>query len=418
MRDLDRTIDDLIDQYSRRQISRRDFFRRAGQIGIGATGAAWLLAACGGSSSSSSSSSAATSGTPVKGGTLREGYNRDVSPIDPVGTTWWDAGLFPVTHETLVTADADGKFIPLMADSWETSADGLTWTFHLRPGLKFHSGAACDANVVAQALTIISKQGVNAGFWVPAKSVTASDSTTVTINLAHPYADLPFVLNTGYSAIFNPAEREKLGSAYGTKGVDGTGPFELVELIPGSHSTYKQWPAYPGAGKSRLLLEQGQGLPVGIQFVVLAEPASRAQELLSKNVDALLGPAPRTFDAAGRTRHRDGRVPGVGYVPARPQLRQHRAGFRQARGRQAISMAIDRDAICKTIFFGKAVPAYTLVPPAFPWYVKDSSRTPIRTTPRRPRAMLAAAGHPTSHSRHHGDGEDRADDRSVDAGHA
>ena len=394
MRDLDRTIDDLIDQYSRRQISRRDFFRRAGQIGIGATGAAWLLAACGGSSSSSSSSSAATSGTPVKGGTLREGYNRDVSPIDPVGTTWWDAGLFPVTHETLVTADADGKFIPLMADSWETSADGLTWTFHLRPGLKFHSGAACDANVVAQALTIISKQGVNAGFWVPAKSITASDSTTVVISLQHPYADLPFVLNTGYSAIFNPAERKKLGSGYGTKGEDGSGPFTLVELIPGSHSTYKKWPDYPGAGKSDFFSNKGPAYLDGIQFVVLAEPASRAQELLSKNVDALLGPAPQDFS----TLQQNADIATVefqewGMYQLGLNFKNTAQGFDKPEVRQAISMAIDRDAICKTIFFGKAVPAYTLVPPAFPWYV-DSVKDAHPYDPEKAKSMLKAAGHP------------------------
>lgn len=395
MTDLDRTIDGLIDQYARHQISRRDFFKRAAQVGVGASGAAWLLAACGGSSSSSSPSSGASSSVAaVKGGTLREGYNRDVSPIDPVGTTWWDAGLFPVTHETLLTADADGKFIPLMAESWETSSDGLTWTFHLRPDLKFHSGAACDANAVAEALTIISQQGVNAGFWVPAKSITATDPTTVTIDLKHPYADLPFVLNTGYSAIFNPAERKKLDSGYGTKGEDGSGPFTLVELIPGSHSTYKRWADYPGAGSSDFFANKGAPYLDGIEFVVLAEPASRAQELVSKNVDALLGPAPQDF----ATLQQNQDIATVefqewGMYQLGLNFKNTEQGFDKTEVRQAISMAIDRDAICKTIFFGKAVPAYTLVPPAFPWYVKSVEDT-LPYDPEKAKSMLATAGHP------------------------
>ena len=68
-------------------------------------------------------------------------------------------------------------------------------------------------------------------------------------------------------------------------------------------------------------------------------------------------------------------------------------GFDKPEVRQAISMAIDRDAICKTIFFGKAVPAYTLVPPAFPWYV-DSVKDAHPYDPEKAKSMLAAAGHP------------------------
>ena len=119
MHDLDQTIDHLVGEYSSRQISRRDFFRRAAQVGVGASGAATILSAIAASPALAADAGAAA----VKGGILREGYNRDVSPLDPVGTTWWDAGLFPVTQETLVTADASGKFIPLLAQSWETSAE-------------------------------------------------------------------------------------------------------------------------------------------------------------------------------------------------------------------------------------------------------------------------------------------------------
>ena len=133
MRDLDRTIDELIDQYSRRQISRRDFFRRAAQVRHRRHGRSVAAGGMRGIQLERFVQQRANIRRPGGRGTLREGYNRDVSPIDPVGTTWWDAGLFPVTHETLVTADADGNFIPLMADSWETSADGLTWTFPPAP---------------------------------------------------------------------------------------------------------------------------------------------------------------------------------------------------------------------------------------------------------------------------------------------
>jgi peptide/nickel transport system substrate-binding protein len=393
MNEPGRTIDELVELYTRQQITRRDFFRRSAMVGLTATGAASVLAACG-SGSSKSSSAPQSSVAPVIGGTLREGYNRDVSPIDPVGTVWWDAGLFPVTHETLLTADASGTFVPLLAERWETSADGLTWTFFLRSGLKFQSGAVCDAAAVAEALTIISKQGVNAGFWTPVNKITATDATTVTMTLDHPYADLPFVINTGYSAIYNPPVRKQLGSGYGTKGVDGTGPFQLVELVPGSHSTYKRWDAYPGAGTSDFFNNKGKAYLDGIEFVVLLEPASRAQELLANSVDALLGPAPQDFE----TLKANANIATVefqewGMYQLGLNFAKTSAGLDKPEVRQAISMAIDRDAICKTIFFDRAVPVYTLVPPAFPWY--DKSVEDLHPyDPEKAKSLLASAGFP------------------------
>ncbi|MDX6619917.1 MAG: peptide/nickel transport system substrate-binding protein [Gaiellales bacterium] len=391
MSDADLTIDQLVDQYSHQQISRRDFFRRAALIGVTATGAASLLATVGSRTAQANPTQASA---PVKGGTLREGYNRDVAPIDPVGTTWWDAGLFPVTHETLLTADAKGKFVPLLAQNWTTSKDGRTWKFQLRPGLKFQSGAPCDAKAVAAALAIIAKQGVNAGFWSPMKSVKATGKTTVTITLAHPYADLPYVINTGYSAIFNPAVRKKLKSGYGSKGVDGTGPFSLVELVPGSHSSFKRWEGYPGAGSAKFFKNKGPAYLDGIQFVVLPEPASRAQELLSNNIDALLGPAPQDFaNLKANSDIATFELQEWGMYQLGLDFANAKAGFDKAPVRQAISMAIDRDAICKTIFFGKAVPVYTLVPPAFPWYVKATEKA-HPYDPEKAKSMLATAGHP------------------------
>ena len=94
---------------------------------------------------------------PVVGGILREGYDRDVSRLDPVNTTWWDASLFPAVHETVVTQDVEGNFIPMLAESWEASADGTEITFKIRDGLTFQSGAPCDAAAVATALNVVRK---------------------------------------------------------------------------------------------------------------------------------------------------------------------------------------------------------------------------------------------------------------------
>ena len=142
------SVENLVDEYVGRRISRRDFFLRSAALGISMSAAGSLLAACGGGSEEATAppppaqtgatEAATTEGAaPVVGGILREGYDRDVSRLDPVNTTWWDASLFPAVHETVVTQDVEGNFIPMLAESWEASADGTEITFKIRDGLTF-----------------------------------------------------------------------------------------------------------------------------------------------------------------------------------------------------------------------------------------------------------------------------------------
>ncbi len=296
MRDLDRTIDDLIDQYSRRQISRRDFFRRAGQIGIGATGAAWLLAACGGSSSSSSSSSAATSGTPVKGGNAPRG-------VQPRRVADRSSGHHLVGRRSVPGHPRDAghrrRRWQIHPSDGRQLGDFSGWPHvDVPPTPRAQVPQRCRLRRQRRRPGAHDYLKAGSQRWVLGAGQVhhRPDSTTVIITLQHPYADLPFVLNTGYSAIFNPAERKKLGVGVRHQGrATAAGRSQLVELVPGSHSTYKKWPDYPGAGKRDFFSNKGPAYLDGIQFVVLAEPASRAQELLSKNVDALLGLPPQDF---------------------------------------------------------------------------------------------------------------------------
>ena len=304
--------DALLDAYVKGRLDRRQFFKHLAALGLSASAAASLLAACGGGGLRSGAVdgkqqygpdgrlvgvATTATGTPVRGGILREGYNRDVSRVDPVNTVWNDASLWPVTHETLLTQNPSNKFIPVMAESWEISSDGLQWTFKIRDGLNFQGGAPCDAAACAAAMEFFRdpKTGTNAGFWTPVKSISAESGNVVKVAMAHPYADFPYVLNNGYSAIFNPPTRQKLGDSYGVKATDGTGPFKLTEFVPGSHCTVARWDGYPDP-VTPLFTNPGQPYLDGIRWDVLLEPATRAQELESGQVDAILDPAPQDVD--------------------------------------------------------------------------------------------------------------------------
>lgn len=382
----DHSVETLIAQYEDHEIDRRAFFKRAAALGVSMSVAGAVLAGA------RTKIAAAAAGAKT-GGTLREGYDRDVSRMDPVNTTWWDPGLYPATHETLVATDANNKFVPMLAESWSTSSDGLTWTFTLRNGLRFQSGAPCDATAVAAAMRLFAdpKNGVNAGFWAPIKSITAVGKRTVKVTLKHPYADFPFVLNNGYSAIMNVKTRARLKDKYGVTKTDGTGPFELTSFVPGSHANVKRWKGYPGsivpffANKKQPYLD-------GISWQVLLDPATRAKEIEAGNIDTLRNPAPQDVPrlqgnsdlAVMEFQEPSLYMFGVNFKHAE-------LGFDDLRVRQAFSHAIDRNAIAKTVFFGKADPAYTLVPSKWVYYDKRVE-TYGTYDPKKSAALLDAAG--------------------------
>jgi peptide/nickel transport system substrate-binding protein len=388
-RDQD-SVEGLIGQYVERRIDRRAFFRRAGALGISLGAAGTLLAACGGgeeeaapppppaeTGGETAAPPAATTApptteeaaTPTPGGTLLEGYDRDVSRQDPVNQAWWDASGYPVQHETVLCRDPDNAFVPMLAEGWEVSEDGLTWTITIRDGLTFHSGAPCDATAVAACFDEFRDpaKGINAGFWTPVKSV-AAEGNTVVVTMANPYADFVFVLDNGYSAIYNKATRDQLGDQYGVKGTDGTGPFVFGEFVPGSHGSVTRFDGYPGSG-APFVTNAGPAYLDGIRWVVLTEPATRAQELEAGNIDALHAPA---FQDVERLKGNGDlaviEFPEMSLYQLGLNFKETALGFDKVEVRQGISYAIDRQAIVDSVFFGLGVPAYTIVNPAWPYY--------------------------------------------------
>ena len=368
-KDPSQELEGIIDAYAHRRISRRDLLKRAAALGLSMPAISLILAAC---NTSSSTTGGAT--TPKSGGILREGYDRDVNRPDPLDTPWWDATLFPALHEVLVATDPTGKPVPMIAESWTVSTDGLTWQFKIRDNLKFQSGAACDAAAVAASLNPFrdpSSGTPNAPFWSPVTAITAEAGNIVQMKLSHPYADLLNVIPTGYAAIYNKAFRDHLGDKYGPNGTDGTGPFTLKEFVPGSHVLVNRWEQYPGS-ITPFIQQKGKAYLDGIRWEVLLEPATRAQELEAGNIDALHAPAPQDVE---RLQANSDLVvierSELGLYQMGINFKRTDIGFGDVRVRQAINHAIDRKAIAKAIFFGHAKPCYTLVTPADPYY--DSS---------------------------------------------
>src|SRR5271165_2903575 len=125
-------LTNLMSTYKSTGISRREFLRNALILGMSLPAATSFLA----NASPAFAKASGQSTTPVKGGTFTEGYDRDFSPVEPISPGWDDPSLVAV-YEYPVIRDPSGKAVPMVAESWTVSDDGLTWTFKVRDGLKF-----------------------------------------------------------------------------------------------------------------------------------------------------------------------------------------------------------------------------------------------------------------------------------------
>ena len=345
-------LNDLMATYQSTGISRRDFLRNALLLGMSLPMATLFLA----NASPALAKAAGKSTAPVKGGTFIEGYDRDFQPVEPISPGWDDPTLVAVYEYPLIR-DPNGKPVPMVAESWTVAPDGLTWTFKIRDGLKFQSGAPCTNAQILQNYKAFAddKLGQNAVFWASIASMDVGPGNTVVVKMKTPFAAFPETLATENSMICNMDARNKDPKTFGTTTADGTGPFTLVKYAPGDQVLVKRWDAYPGSivpfvqNKGPAYLDQ-------IKWVPILETANRANELTSGGVDAIKNPSPQ--DAAGLESNPNlatVEFPGQANFFITLNQTKKELGFNDIKVRQAISHAIDRDGIAKSVFFGKAV---------------------------------------------------------------
>jgi peptide/nickel transport system substrate-binding protein len=378
-------VQGLVEQYMSGGLSRRQFVTGALALGFGMTAIGALLAACGTSTS--------TSGTPKTGGTLREGYDLDFSRLDPINTNWYDPAFYAV-YESLVTNDPQGNYVPQIAESWSVASDGLSVTFKIRSGLKFHTGATLDSTAIKAVYDGIAdpKNGSPLGStWVPVASTDAPDPTTLIIRLKHPYFDLFNIVKTGYWDIVNMAYRAQLGDKYGQQGVDGSGPFTLTEWVPGSHTSVKRWAGYPGT-VTPFIQNKGKPYLDGINWLTILDAPQRAIQIQNGEIDTLRGPAfqdiPRLQADHSLTVTQLKEWSGYFFSL---NFKRTDLGFNDLNVRQALSHAVDRAGIVKALLFSHGTALYGPITTADKSYTTDVEQY-NQYDVSKANSMLAAAG--------------------------
>lgn len=154
----------------------------------------------------------------------------DSNNYDPHKTTATAAAevLFMLA-DTLVTIDYDMQTLhPGLAKSWDVSADGLTYTFHLRDDVKFCGGKPMTAEDVAYSFNRwIDPATKSPVAWRAGEveSITATDATTLQYKLKKPYSELLYQLTQSFAVVIDKESVDKLGPDFGVKGMNATGPF-------------------------------------------------------------------------------------------------------------------------------------------------------------------------------------------------
>jgi len=294
------------------------------------------------------------------------------------------AAIGEVVHlnifEGLTKITMDGAVLPLLAETWSHSPDGKSYTFLLRPGIKFSDGAPLDASVVKFSFDRAKAEGstnkAKKGFWDNVSSVTAHDARTVILTLNNADAATPFRLGENTAVILHP----NTAATAATKPV-GTGPYKLENWSKGSAVTLVKNEAYREAAKVKLKK---------VTFRFINDPAAQVAALLAGDIDAMprFGAlqALKQFQADKRFTVEIGNTAGKGLLA----INNKRKPFDDVRVRRAITHAIDRKAFIDGAQEGLGKPIGSHFTPADLAYVDLTGLYPH--DPEKAKALLRDAG--------------------------
>jgi peptide/nickel transport system substrate-binding protein len=303
--------------------------------------------------------------------------------LDPHGTAATLA--FQVNkslYDTLVEPDDEGKIIPALAESWTVSSDGLTWTFKLRSGVRFHHGKTLDAGDVKATFERILDPATRSPKrvdYASIRAVEAVDPLTVRFQLGERFAPFLAALAQGWGAIL-PADLIARRQEFATRPV-GTGPFTVAEWQRDSFIRLQRFDGYWMRGQPRLR-------EVLIRFV--AEPAVRTAGLLSGEFDAV--DAVPVLDLPRIRANPNVRV--IRQVTSLVNvlaINHTRGPLRDVRVRRALWHALDRKQVLKTAYGDESVVANVFMDATSPFFVDLPDPYPYN--PDQARRLLAEAGH-------------------------
>lgn len=318
---------------------------------------------------------------------------------DPLTATAWSHKVYwDEIHDYLIEQEPDGNLVGALAESWEASEDQLTWTFHIREGVLFHNGEELTAEDVAWSLDRSTfDPETTSGLSTRAQaieSIEAVDDYTVEVKTFEPQATLPtwFGKHDGGSAavIYSKAHYEEVGDEAWQSQPMGTGPYQFVSW---EREQSADLTAFLDPNRNEWQMSR---TPHYKDLRVIAVPDASTRVALLQTGEVDLAPIP--ISSAEQLTGMEG--VSLIEVPAGTQSSMFCIGYTynpesacdDQRVREALSLAIDRQAIADALYLGFAIPAaaYMAGPGAF-GNPEDLESVPY--DPERAQELLAEAGY-------------------------
>ena len=349
-------------------------------MAVAAASTVLVLAACGGGEGVDVDGDAGP-GTEApespEGGTLIAGISSQPDQLDPhVTTAYASFQILENVYDTLVAPDSEGTFEPSLAESWQTSDDGLTWTFTLREGVTFHDGSEFDsADVVYSLERMTGEESSVAWRFATVESIDAPDERTVEITLTVPTPNLLDNIG-GYKgmSILPEGAAEDLDL---TTEANGTGPFTL-DSFSASGATLSAF------------ADHWAGAPTvdGVEFQFTTESAAALTALRTGEIHWTDNVPPQDVqNLEGDQDVEVGIAPSIDYWYL--ALNQAQEPWDDADARRGVAFGLDRESITEATQFGAATVNQTAIPADSFW---GHDYAPYEYDAEQARELLDSAG--------------------------
>ena len=295
--------------------------------------------------------------------------------------------------ESLFISREDGSIAPVLIEAMPSfSPETLTYSFTIKSGVQFHNGKMLTSRDVKYSLervvkkqsmaslleTVVGYRELQSGSAAELAGIKVIDDTHFTITLSRIYTPFLAALSTPYTAIYPADACEEAGDTWGTKTLIGTGPFKLDSYTPDVGAEMSKFAEYHG----------GAAILDKINYKFVPDANTQVLEYQKGNVDFVglknsLYPVYANNPQLKDQIHSYQMVGGYYFLPNVKVIPD-------AKVREALSLAVDRKAICESVLHGTASVPSSFIPPALIGH--DKNALPFEYAPDRAKALLAEAG--------------------------
>ena len=320
--------------------------------------------------------------TPKSGGTLISAQTTEATGLDPqLVPAFSRSRRSPLMYNQLVRFDADMNPVPELAESWDVSKDGLTWTFRLRQGVKFHDGQELTSADVKFTFDRLVEKSPGKGDFVTVDKIEPTGKYAIKFVTKEPFAGLLAALGSFWGFIISEAGIKQHGDL--NKAALGTGPFMLTDWKVEQQMVLKRHPGYFRKGQpyvDELILRI---IPDESNIVAALRTGQIQHAFIEDNKNFNLLKDEKTL-----TGYRSSRL-GYDFV----NINASRGPLKDVRVRQAISWAVDRAQVMRvaTAGFGRLTAPATA--PMKQWQIPEEQWMRFyKPDPDKAKKLLADAG--------------------------